>query len=385
MIYLDNAATTQIRPEVIEAMMPYLTTEYGNPGSLYSIGRNAAQAVAKARQQVAGLLNCEPEHIVFTSGGSEANNLVIKGVSQYLCDDMRRHVLTDKTEHDSLLKAITDSPLYAGDFAEVNRYGEVDANAFRNALTYNTGLASIMLANNITGRYNLIRPLVEIARERGILFHTDCVQAAGFYDLDVENLGCDFLSISGHKIHAPKGVGALYIKDKQFLAPLISGGEHQEFGLRGGTENVASIVGFGVACEMAKNYRSQNRDAILKLKQEFMSRLYGELTERGLLKICHLNAYQYYNKIVNVRFDGVDAQTLVIMADTMGVCLSAGSACQSKNNAPNPTLVAIGLTPEQARQSVRISFSELNTIEEMGEAARIIAECVQKLRGMSNE
>lgn len=385
MIYLDNAATTQVHPKVVEAMMPYLTDEYGNPGGIYSLGRKAAEAVKKARQQVAGLIKCHPENIIFTSGGSEANNLVIKGVSKCMSDGFTRRVLTDKSEHTSVIQAIAHSPLYVEDYIPINESGQVSADEFERLFEPCVGIASVMMVNNIVGSCNDVSTLAKIARKHGVLFHTDCVQAIGYYDVDVNQIGCDFLSMSGHKIHASKGVGALYVRDSDYITPLISGGSDQEFGLRGGTENVAGIVGFGKACEIANNYRSQTRDAILSLKNEFAAALHDELVSRDLLKYTHINAYHRDSRIMNVRFDDVDAQTLVIMADTMGVCISAGSACQSKINAPNPTLIAIGLTPEQARQSIRISFSEFNTVEEMSKAARIIAECVQKLRGMSNE
>ena len=248
MIYLDNAATTKVLPEVLDAMMPYLTTNYGNAGSLHKLGREASSAIETARQQVADFLNCQPENIIFTSGGSEANNLAIKGVATYLLSKGKTGIATSAVEHDSVFNALRD--LKRGFYPitiPVNRGCICDSIALEDSLRAMSnssspiGLVSVMYANNITGAINNVEKLASIAHNKGAMFHTDCVQAAGFNELDVKKIGCDFLSLSGHKIHAPKGVGALYVKDRSKLSPLISGGSAQEFGLRGGTENVAGI------------------------------------------------------------------------------------------------------------------------------------------------
>ena len=244
------------------------------------------------------------------------------------------------------------------------------------------GLVSVMYANNITGAINNVEKLASIAHNKGAMFHTDCVQAAGFNELDVKKIGCDFLSLSGHKIHAPKGVGALYVKDRSKLSPLISGGSAQEFGLRGGTENVAGIVGFGKACEIANKNGRQTRDTIGKCCSTFVANLVYVFEKYGIRELLEFNSIA--NKIVNFRVSGIDAQTLLLLLDTKGVCVSAGSACQSRESKPNKTLLAIGLSDEEARQSIRVSFSGYNTADEVRMAAHIIAGCVNSIVGMKD-
>ena len=402
MIYLDNAATTQINTEVFETMIPYLTTEYGNAGSLYSLGRKAAEAIRVARAQVASLLNCKPDNIIFTSGGSEANNLAIKGVQPYLKEHKKMIAISSISEHDSVIRALIgeQDPMkddaykknYIANYSltrllPVNRHGVVDINALReNMILDMTGIVSIMYANNVVGSINPVKEIAEICHENGAIFHTDCVQSAGFHKLDVEEIGCDLMSISGHKIHAPKGVGALYVRDRSLLSSLISGGSAQEFGLRGGTENVAEIVGFGKACELANNYRSQSHETILQVKDTFIKELTAQVdTNRTLHNLCHINSFEYDSKVVNFRFDNIDAQTLVLMLDNEGVCVSAGSACQSHESKANRVLVAMGLTENEARQSIRVSFSELNTEREAVKAVEKIIKCVETLISLSNE
>ena len=389
MIYLDNAATTKVLPEVLDAMMPYLTTNYGNAGSLHKLGREASSAIETARQQVADFLNCQPENIIFTSGGSEANNLAIKGVATYLLSKGKTGIATSAVEHDSVFNALRD--LKRGFYPitiPVNRGCICDSIALEDSLRAMSnssspiGLVSVMYANNITGAINNVEKLASIAHNKGAMFHTDCVQAAGFNELDVKKIGCDFLSLSGHKIHAPKGVGALYVKDRSKLSPLISGGSAQEFGLRGGTENVAGIVGFGKACEIANKNGRQTRDTIGKCCSTFVANLIYVFEKYGIRELLEFNSIA--NKIVNFRVSGIDAQTLLLLLDTKGVCVSAGSACQSRESKPNKTLLAIGLSDEEARQSIRVSFSGYNTADEVRMAAHIIAGCVNSIVGMKD-
>lgn len=393
MIYLDNAATTQIAPEVLEAMMPYLTDEYGNAGSLYALGRRAADAVAHARQQVADCIGAKPEQIIFTSGGTEANNLVFKGLAPYLKSQGKTHLVTTKVEHDSILNTVKEMCIkhqFCVSYLDVSNDGVVPigvAEQIRNTINEDTGLISMMYVNNEIGSINHIQQACAIAHEKGVLFHTDCVQALGSIEIDVEKIGCDFLSISSHKIHGAKGVGALYIRNPELLSSLITGGEEQEFGYRGGTENVAGIVGFGRACEMAKQNLKQNRTRIIYLKRLFYGALLHNLTECCLDGCLHLNGIlPYHNgKILNLRFDGIDAQTLVLYLDTKGVCISAGSACRSRESKPSNVLLAIGLTPDEARSSVRLSFSHYLTDEQVLEAAKITASAIQVLGGGLSE
>lgn len=375
MIYLDNAATTKIDDRVLAAMMPYLKEQYGNPGSLHSLGREAKRAVDKAREQVSELINCDPEQIVFTSGGSEANNLAIKG---FLEDG--DGVVISRTEHDSVWNS-ADSFKYVFGAAAPFANGTVGAGAIGSLVNEYTQLVSVMYVNNETGAINPVKRIAERCHEHKLYFHTDCVQALGSIPVDVRDIGCDFASFSSHKIHGPKGVGALFVKNKDLLTPLVSGGDEQEFGLRGGTENVAGIVGFGEACRIVKDNLTNDMGYIKKLRDKFFEALHAWLDQPGFPELMHVNSSEPHcvAKILSLRFDGVDAQTLVLLADAHGVCISAGSACRAHDNKPSPALIAMGITEEQARSTVRISFSTDNSVKGVEDAARIIANCVLEL------
>lgn len=382
MIYLDNAATTQIAPEVLDAMMPYLTDNFGNAGTLYSLGRKAADAVAHARQQVADMLNCSPEQIIFTSGGTEANNLVFSGLQPYLRKIKKTNIITSPIEHDSVLKAVKKmctKSVFDVTFLNPTKIGLITSQSVNRAITSTTGLVSVMHTNNETGTVNPINIIGDVCNAKNVLFHTDCVQAAGSRELNVNKLGCDFLSLSSHKIHGPKGVGVLYAKDKSILSPVICGGSEQEFGVRGGTENVAGIVGLGKACELiSKNLEGYSQHTF-KLKTLFCRRLVKELEKFGLEKSLHINASTTDSKVINLRFDRVDGQTLVLLLDSKGIFISAGSACRSHNSEPSHVLLGIGLSPDEARESVRVSFSHNQSEGEVLVAAAEIGECVATL------
>lgn len=376
MIYLDNAATTMVSPDVLKAMTPYLTNKYGNPGGLYALGRRAGQAVQAARRQTADFLHAEPSQIIFTSGGSEANNLVFHGLKDTLKRLGKTHVLVSAVEHDSVLKS-ADALIKDGFDVErmppIQGAAMVDPDTVLRMLRPETGLVSVMYMNNETGDVSDVRTICGLCHEHGVLFHTDCVQAAGYLPLDTAELGCDLLSISSHKIHGPKGMGALFVRDPSLLTPLIHGGGAQEFGLRGGTENVAGIVGFGKACELA------HREPRITVR-------WGDILYRSLMELklpdVHINGSSSgkRSKILNLRFDGVDAQTLLLMLDSYQVCASAGSACCSLENTASHVLKAIGLSDEEARSSVRFSFSDMTFYHEIDDAADIIANCVTQLR-----
>lgn len=380
MIYMDNASTTKIDNEVLDAMMPFLTELYGNAGTLYSIGRQAADAIAKARRQVADLIGAEPEQIIFTSGGTESNNMVFAGLRDYLLRNSKTHVVTTKIEHDSVLKAVknlTKGRFYAT-YVAPNADGEVCLDSIMEAITYETGIVSVMHTNNETGVENQVKEIAGFCKERGILFHTDCVQACTCTDIDVEELGCDFLSLSSHKLHGPKGVGALYVRDKSLLQPIIIGGASQEFGMRGGTENVAGIVGLGKACEITRGYPVH---VIPALKHRFYDELISRLTTCGVADIVHINGNALNNdgKVLNLRFDDVDGETLLLLLNSYGLCVSAGSACRSHESEPSHVLTAMGISAEDARNSIRFSVSRMNTFEEMMNAAGIVADAVDML------
>lgn len=383
MIYLDNAATTQIDPEVLEAMMPYLTNEYGNPGSLYSCGRKAREAVENARQQVAAFLNAEPEQIIFTSGGTEANNMVFTITQHLLEKSGRKRVAFTAIEHDSVIKAARRMKIKHGfDVTKipVNTAGSASHMAISDYyINDSMGLISMMFSNNEIGAFNLVHMISEKCHEHGILFHTDCVQAAGYNVLDVKRIGCDYLTISSHKIHGPKGVGALFVKNPRDVEPMILGGANQEFGLRGGTENVAGIVGFGKACEISKQNHSEIVTKIVDLRCEFVCEFMNRMKAHGIDNRVSVNGDVYSGKTINLRVDGIEAETLLLMLDGLGICISSGSACNSRESVPSHVLKAIGLSDEQAASSFRISFSKMNTEEEVKTAAQTIADCINIL------
>lgn len=384
MIYLDNASTTQVDPEVLEAMMPYLTEQYGNPGTIYSFGRNAKKAVEKARVQVASFIGAKPEQIIFTSGGTESNNMVFSALADKLQADGKSEIVSTAIEHDSVIKAINSMCIktnFDSHFVCPNEQGVVETDSIIRRINEKTGLVSVMYVNNEVGSENPVAEIGEYCRKHGILFHTDCVQAAGSHEIDVDKIGCDFLSLSSHKIHGVKGIGALYARNKSLLSPIIHGGDKQEFGLRGGTENVPAIVGFGKACEIATECLRKTDVSTSSLKQIFYSCLLEELKAIGLEEIVHINGDLIikHGKILNLRFDKVDGETLLLMLDAKGVCVSAGSACRSQENEPSRVLLAMGIEPEDARNSIRVSFSRMNTTSEIEVAAKTIAECARIL------
>lgn len=384
MIYLDNAATTPIDRRVLESMMPYLTTQYGNAGTLYKLGRAANEAIQNARAQVSRFVGASNGSIIFTSGGSESNNLVFRGVKEYLKRIGRTHVLVSAVEHDSVVQA-AESLIKEGfdvGYIPVQGDGSVSLTALEGLLRPDTGLVSVMYVNNETGAVNPVCDIGSLCMKHGVLFHTDCVQAAGCHAIDAVEIGCDFLSVSSHKIHGPKGVGALYVKDVTTITPLIYGGAEQEYGLRGGTENVAGIVGFGRACELSAAQLQEDKTYVSSLKQRFVTELTDALKERGMDGIIHINGGSIMapGKTVNLRIDGVDNESLILMLDNKEICISAGSACQSHESNPSHVLTAMGLTMEEARSSVRVSFSRMNTMEEIIEAAQTIAGFIGVLR-----
>lgn len=397
MIYLDNSATTPIHPEVLKAMMPYLKGGYGNAGAVYRIGRESAKAIQKAREQVAQLFNAYADQIVFTSGGSEGNNMVFSyGMRCMLEERGKKHVVISQIEHDSVYEAATHMFKPSGkadikddfytQFIHTKSDGTVDVKHLEALLDEDEsiGLVSVMYVNNETGAVNPINHIGEICRDRGILFHTDCVQAAGCHPIDANIIGCDFATISGHKIYAPKGIGAIYIKDKTLARSLIYGGTNQEFGLRGGTENVASIVGLGKACDLICSDFGTQRVTVSLLKRLFYENMTSYLKELNLEDRIHVNGASVgdVGKTLNLRVEDIDSETLLLMLDAKGVCISAGSACHSHRSEPSRVLTAMGLSDDEARDSVRISFSSTNTPAEIEEAAAIFSSCIKTLAGL---
>ena len=376
MIYLDSAATTKINRSVLDAMMPYLIDEYANPGSIYPAGVRARSAINDARQKVADFLNCDTDQIVFTSGGSEGNSLIINGVKQYLSIIGKKHIITTEIEHESVLRAFTTAAIKDGficDFIKPTFSNCIDQSSIANIIKENTGFISIMMMNNETGVVNNVKEIAKLCKKYGILFHSDCVQSAGINEIDVRNIECDFATISSHKIHGPKGVGAVFIKNKNIITPSIFGSESQEFGLRGGTENVAGIVGFGEACKIAKENLELNRKHIAKLRKTFAICISDYLPD------VIFNGYDTGEKILSITIPDVNAQSLILAVGN-DVQISAGSACNSYSDKPSHVLMAIGLNKDEASRTIRVSFSETNTLDEVIEAAKIIYNTVLKLR-----
>ena len=379
MIYLDSAATTQVADVVLEAMMPWLKDNYCNAGSIYKKGREAKAAIEKARGQVAKMFNSDPENIIFTSGGSEGNSFVFQAAAERLEASGKKHILVSSVEHDSVLRAaesLTKRGFHV-DYLPVSECGTVLYETVKQAITPETGLISIMLMNNETGAINHLDFIARLCQERGILLHSDCVQAAGIWKINIEDVPLDFATISAHKFHGPKGVGCVYIRDPEECHALIQGGHNQEFGLRGGTENVAGIVGMGVAAETILD----NLDYIQETVWNYRYLFWNIINERleGTVRIN--GQWPALSKVLNIRVDGIDADTFVVAMDAAGVCLSAGSACRSLELEPSHVLTAMGLSPDEARSSVRVSFSGLNTELQVRDAARIFADTVNVLRG----
>lgn len=380
LIYLDNAATTQLKPEVLDAMMPYLSYAYGNPGSIHQMGREAAKAVEKAREQVAGFVGAESQdQIIFTSGGSEGNNLVFYGLENELRKRGKNSVAISLIEHDSVWKAAHRLSRKGG--FKLNKIaplesGQIPVSACAEAISDDTGLVSVMMANNETGVRNDVGSICSVAHRNGSLFHTDAVQAAGSVLLNADACGYDFMTISSHKIHGPKGMGALYVRDRSLIEPLICGGAEQEFGLRGGTENVPGIIGFGKACELASLSVKETAATLDRLASEFLRELGSKLPEDRFR--INGNRWLTNRKTVNICFPGIDAQTLLIMLSVDGVCVSAGSACRAHENVPSRVLVSMGLSEEDARSSIRVSFSDMNSVEEAIAAADATARAVMR-------
>ena len=383
MIYLDNSSTTQIDSAVLCEMMPFLTKEYGNPSSVYNLGSNARGAINNARKQVASLIGADPEQIIFTSGGTESNNMVLHAAVSELSGTGATAAISE-IEHDSIYR-FADIATRSGNLSfekiPVDNSGSVILDAKR---YQNCRFVSVMHVNNEIGVINSPKSISKWCKDFGAVFHTDCVQSAGVVPVDVGDFGCDFASISSHKIYGPKGVGALYARDPSMIEPMIIGGHGQEYGLRGGTENVAGIVGFGVACELALRNLEKNIITVGKLRRSFLNGLIFYSKQYAMDRFLHINndESKCVNKIISIRYDNIDAETMILMLNARGICVSAGSACRSREQVPSRVLLAIGLDESQARESIRISFSRTNTVDDVSEAARIIANTAFQLRDL---
>jgi cysteine desulfurase len=374
-IYMDYAATTPVDPEVLKAMRPFFSRRYGNASSLHSFGQDARKAVEGAREIVAGMINAEPGEIIFLSGGSEADNLAVKGSVK-----QGNHMITTAIEHPAVLRACEylEKNGVEVTYLPVDRDGFVSVQDLKDAMRKETKLVSVMFVNNEIGTIEPIEEIGKICRQKGVLFHTDAVQAFGKIPVDVKKMNIDMLSGSGHKIYGPKGVGFLYVRKGIGLAPLIHGGS-QENSRRAGTENAAGIVGLGKACEIAK----ENMD----LEQERIGKLRDYLIENALkIPDTGLNGPRGEGRIynnANFSFSFIEGEALVMRLDDRGIAASTGSACSSKNLKPSHVLTGIGLTHEQAHGSLRVSLGRHTTREEVDYFLKVLPGIVKDLRRIS--
>ncbi|MFY9483337.1 MAG: cysteine desulfurase NifS [Tissierellaceae bacterium] len=378
-IYMDNAATTPVKEEVLEAMLPYFTEKYGNPSSVYSLGSESKVAVEKAREQVAKALGADKKEIFFTASGSESDNWAIKGIA-YNRRNKGNHIITSKIEHHAVLNTCKylEKQGFEVTYLNVDSDGVVDLEELKNSIKDTTILITIMFANNEIGTIQPIKEIGQIAKENDIVFHTDAVQAVGSVEIDVKDLNVDLLSLSAHKFHGPKGIGVLYVRQGVRLDNLIHGGG-QERSKRAGTENVASIVGLGKAIELATGN--------LEEKNKKLSALRDSLIEKIESKIDYVKLNGHRTKRlpgnVNVSFQFIEGESLLLMLDMNKIAGSSGSACTSGALDPSHVLLAIGLDHETAHGSLRLSLSEFNTEEEIDFVVEKLVGIVDRLRQMS--
>lgn len=377
LIYLDNNATTRVDPAVLEAMLPYLTECYGNPSSAYRFGKQVDAALERARIQVAGLLECEPQEVVFTSCGTEATNAAI--LSALSADPDRQHIVTTRVEHSATLKMCETLAKRGVEITwlGVDSKGQIDLEETRRAVRSDTALLTVMWANNETGTVFPVEELQRIAREKGVYFHSDAVQVAGKLPLHMGRSDIQFLSLSGHKLHSPKGVGALYLNRRTRFFPFLIGGS-QENGKRGGTQNVASIVGFGKACELAAANLEARARQVRTLRDHFEARVLAGVAGASV----NGDPSHRLPNTSNLAFANVDSEALLLLLDEQGVCCSAGSACTSGSVHPSHVLKAMGHSDAHARSSLRFSFSKFNSLPETDRAVDALVGAVSKIRSL---
>ncbi len=379
-IYMDNHATTPIAPEVLEAMMPYLTTHFGNASSTHAFGTTAKDAVEKARQQVAELLGCLAEEIVFTSGATESDNLAVRGIA-YACRDKGNHIITSRAEHHAILDTchVLEAEGFETTYLPVDKYGMVSPDDVEAAITPKTILMSFMYANNEVGTINPVTDIAAVAAKHGVLFHSDAVQGIGQLPSDMEKLGVDLASLTAHKIYGPKGIGALYLRHDISQPQSLFYGGGQELGVRPGTLNVAGIVGLGAACELSQNYMESGKSSVSTLRDTLHEKLNARLED------IHLNGHpeQRLPGNLNLCFAGVQSHALLM--GLKRVAVSTGSACDSESVKASHVLVAMGVPTELAVTAVRFGLGRYNTAEEVDIVADEVVKVVKRLRALAPE
>jgi len=377
--YLDHAATTPTHPEVVQAMLPYFADSFGNPSSIYSYGQEARGAVEEARVRAAELIGAQSEEIVFTSGGTEADNLALKGVA-YAHEHRGNHVITTSIEHHAVLEAarFLERRGFVVTYLPVDQYGLVDPQDVRKAITAKTILISVIHASNEVGTIEPVAEIGSIAREAGISFHSDAVQTAGHIPVNVDELNVDLLSMSAHKLYGPKGVGVLYVRKGTRLVPIIQGGE-QEKGRRAGTENSPGIVGLGKAAEIARGELATEAERLRRLRDRLIAGLLDTMDNVTLNG--HPTGRLPNNVSVSIGF--VEGEAVLLNLDLEGICASTGSACSSSSSEPSHVLSALGCPPEQARGSLRFSLGRGNGEEDVDRVLKVLPPIVARLRAMS--
>lgn len=373
--YFDHAATTCVREEVLNEMLPFLKEKCGNPSSLYSLSREAKRAIEEARKKVASLINCEPNEIYFTGGGSESDNMAIKGIA-YANSNKGKHIITSKIEHPAVLHTCKklERQGFRVTYLNVNKDGIIDLEELRRAIRNDTILISIMTVNNEIGTIEPIYEISRIAKMYNITLHSDSVQGVGHIPIDVKKMGIDMLSLSGHKLCAPKGIGALYIKNGIKIEKLIDGG-HQERDKRAGTENVPGMVGLGKACEIARIELDKSMKYLKDLRDYYIDEIEKKIPNAIFNGSRNLRVAGN----ANFSFKGIDAQNLLLKLDEKGICASSGSACSSGDSSPSHVLKAIGLSDDMAKAALRISFGEENTKEDVDYLIENIIKAIREL------
>ncbi len=377
-IYFDNNATTRVAPEVVEAMLPYFSDSYGNPSSMHSFGGAVGVAVKNAREQVANLIGADPEEILFTSCGSESDNTAIMSALQ--SQPQKKHIITTRVEHPAILNLVQylEQNGYEATYLGVDEKGRVDLDEYAAALRKDTAIVSIMFANNEVGNIYPIQQMAEMAKEKDIVFHTDAVQAVGKVSINLRTLPADYLALSGHKLHAPKGIGVLYIRRGTRFRPILRGG-HQERGRRAGTENVPYIIGLGKACELAMQNHEKDNKEMLRLRNMLENSLIESIPQ------SRING-DVQNRLPNtssIAFKNIEGEAILLMLNRFGVCASSGSACTSGSLEPSHVLRAMGIPFNYAHSSTRFSLSRYTTEEDVKVVIKELPPIVAKLREMS--
>jgi cysteine desulfurase len=377
-VYVDNNATTQVAPEVLEEMLPYFHDFYGNPSSMHSFGGQVGAKLKEARQKMAGLIGATPDEILVTSCGSESDNTAIRATLESYPD--KKHIITTRVEHPAILNLceyLAENG-YRVTFLPVDRQGRLNPEELYKSLSDNTAIVSIMWANNETGVIFPTEEMARVVRERGVVFHTDAVQAVGKIPINVQQVPVDMLSLSGHKLHGPKGIGALYIRKGTKFSPFLIGG-HQERGRRGGTENVASIIGLGKACELAAKHIGEENERVKHLRDK----LENEILKRVPNAMVNGDRERRLPNTTNISFEYVEGEAILLMMNELGICASSGSACTSGSLEPSHVLRAMGVPFTAAHGSIRFSLSIYNTEEEIDFIVEQLPPIIERLRELS--